>query len=106
MIGRRLLHLRICTCPKRDFESEEKNREKQLSKNVLKCGGGTPTAGKQQIVQSGKRKALWVLVSYSYLGLANWRKLFDFEFWRVYCVKFSSNVIVKILGVIRYVIAF
>ena len=24
-------------------------------------GGETPTAGKQQIVQGGKRKALWVL---------------------------------------------
>ena len=63
VIGRRLLHLRICTCPKRDFESEEKNREKQLSKNVLKCTP-TPTAGKQQIMHGGKRKAFWVLVSY------------------------------------------
>ena len=62
VIGRRLLHLRICTCPKRDFESEEKAREKQLSKNVLKCTP-TPTAGKQQIMHGGKRKALWVLVS-------------------------------------------
>jgi len=60
VIGRRLLHLRICTCPKRDFESEEKAREKQLSKNVLKCTP-TPTAGKQQIMHGGKRKALWVL---------------------------------------------
>ena len=61
VIGRRLLHLRICTCPKRDFESEQKNREKQLSKNILKSTEGTPGECKQQIAQTGKRKAYWVL---------------------------------------------
>jgi len=56
VIGRRMQNLRICTCPKRDFENDEKNREKQLSKNILLDG-----IGKEKITHPGKRKAYWVL---------------------------------------------
>ena len=56
MIGRRILQVRICTCPKRDLEQDEKNREKQLSKSVL----GTPNNCNKQ--PGCKRKAYWVLV--------------------------------------------
>ena len=54
-------NLRICTCPKRDFENDEKNREKQLSKNILLDG-----VGKEKITHPGKRKAYWVLVSLTF----------------------------------------
>lgn len=57
VIGRRLQYLRICTCPKRDYENDEKNREKQMSKNVLKNVGGE---GNKHPIH-GKRKAFWVL---------------------------------------------
>ena len=35
VLGRQVLQLRICTCPKRDMDQDEKNSEKQVSKNVL-----------------------------------------------------------------------
>ena len=34
-----MLQLRICTCPKRDYEQELKNREKALTKNILRRSG-------------------------------------------------------------------
>ena len=62
MLGRRVLPVRICTCPRRDLEQEEKNREKQLSKssvlNVPQSPGPDPVGAKN----GEKRKAFWILV--------------------------------------------
>ena len=62
MLGRRVLPVRICTCPRRDLEQEEKNREKQLSKssvlNVPPSPGPDPVGAKN----GEKRKAFWILV--------------------------------------------
>jgi len=61
VLGRRVLPVRICTCPRRDLEQEEKNREKQLSKssvlNVPPSPGPDPIGAKN----GEKRKAFWIL---------------------------------------------
>ena len=57
VLGRQVLQLRICTCPKRDLEQDEKNHTKQVAKNRL--------SNPQWIdpVSSEKRQPFWVLVS-------------------------------------------
>jgi tumor protein p63 len=62
VIGRKVLPLRICTCPKRDMEQEEKNREKQLNghQSVLNLNIVDQTTTD---VALGK-KQFWVLVSF------------------------------------------
>ena len=68
MLGRRVLPVRICTCPRRDLEQEEKNREKQLSKssvlNVPQSPGPDPVGAKN----GEKRKAFWILVKLDFFS--------------------------------------
>ena len=64
VLGRQVLQLRICTCPKRDMDQDEKNSEKQVSKNVLS------NSRRLDPVSTDKRQAFWVLVSDN-LKLAN-----------------------------------
>ena len=68
MLGRRVLPVRICTCPRRDLEQEEKNREKQLSKssvlNVPPSPGPDPVGAKN----GEKRKAFWILVKLDFFS--------------------------------------
>lgn len=67
VIGRVVLPLRICTCPKRDMEQEEKNREKHNSGNVLTSSSSSSIVGIQanpggdgkSLVD--KRQKFWVL---------------------------------------------
>ena len=61
VLGRRVLPVRICTCPRRDLEQEEKNREKQLSKSSVL---NVPQMSPDPVANTGdKRKAFWILVS-------------------------------------------
>ena len=64
VLGRQVLQLRICTCPKRDMDQDEKNNDKQVSKNVLS------NPRRLDPVSADKRQAFWVLVSDN-LKLAN-----------------------------------
>ena len=59
MLGRRVLPVRICTCPRRDLEQEEKNREKQLSKSSVL---NVPPSPDPVVANGEKRKAFWILV--------------------------------------------
>lgn len=69
VIGRQVLQLRICTCPKRDCEQDENRYQKTMLVSSNSSGKrknfGHAVAGhvNDAIVQAGKRKAYWVLVS-------------------------------------------
>ena len=71
VIGRRVLQLRICTCPKRDMEQEEKHRQKAASVlgNATNCVKPQPLAGE-------KRRAYWVLVSV--IAISQWIAILPF----------------------------
>ena len=78
VIGRKVLPVRICTCPKRDMETDEKHHEmRKRKKNIVNGSVPSPTVNtvlnntpirsdgdKKVLIE--KRNAYWVLVR-SYL---------------------------------------
>ena len=57
IVGRQVLPVRICTCPKRDMETEEKHESKSAS-NVSALN--QPSQGKMKIEKNSKEE-FWVL---------------------------------------------
>ena len=74
VVGRKVLPVRICTCPKRDMETDEKHHEQRKRKmNMVNGSVPSPTIetvlNKTPIRSDGDRKVLiekrnpyWVLV--------------------------------------------
>ena len=67
VIGRKILPLRVCTCPKRDMETEEKQEKKNIS--TVQQGlrdDGQPGEGKVKMEKVGSDQKCWVWVSFNF----------------------------------------